>query len=262
MTKTTQILVVNDDGYRAQGIKDLALALKQLGEVTIVAPDESRSGTSGAITSSVPISLKERKNQIEGVHVYSSSGMPVDCVKLAMNALFKERKPDLLVSGINHGRNDGICVLYSGTLGAAMEGAIADVPSLAVSLNDFESHINTEYAIEYAVNVAKYLLQTPLPKHTLLSLNLPQGKPLGLKICPQTNGRFVKEYNSITSPKGSTYYWMSGWQETKEADIKADVEYLNEGYATLTPIQTNMTQWSFLDKLSDDKASFEMGLGS
>ncbi|GAD08137.1 5'/3'-nucleotidase SurE [Porphyromonas crevioricanis] len=257
MSKSIRILVVNDDGYRAQGIRELSLALRELGEVTILAPDESRSGASGAITSSTPISLKERKDWIDGVAVYSTSGMPVDCVKLAMNTLFREKKPDLVVSGINHGRNDGICVIYSGTLGAAMEGSIAGVPSLAVSLNDFEAHTDMQYAAEYAVQVARYILGTSLPEHTFLSLNLPKGKPKGLKVCPQTNGRFVKEYNTVTSPKGSTYYWMSGWQESKEPSVMGDVEYLNDGYATLTPIHTNMTKYEYLQTLGEDFASFE-----
>lgn len=251
MTKRKKILITNDDGFRAQGIQELALAFSKVGDVTIVAPDGPRSGASGSITSLVPISLKYQKDFLPGVEVYTSSGTPVDCVKLALNTIFLEEKPDLLISGINHGRNDGICVLYSGTIGSALEGAVEGIPTLAVSFLSFKGGVDFSYTIKYALQAADFILNHPLPPYTILSLNTPEGKPKGLKICAQTNGRFVKEYVVVQSPSKHNHYWMSGYQVSNEPDVIGDMEYLNDGYATLVPIQTDMTNHKYLETLRE-----------
>lgn len=246
-----KILITNDDGFQAQGIRELAMAFTELGDVTILAPDGPRSGASGSITSLVPLSLKNLKDELPSVEVYTSSGTPVDCVKLALNTIFADEKPDLLISGINHGRNDGICVLYSGTIGAALEGAVEGISTLAVSYMSFKGGVDFSYSIKYALQAAKFILNNPLPPFTILSLNMPIGEPKGLKICQQTNGRFIKEYVVVESPSGHKHYWMSGYQVSNVPNQKGDMEYLNEGYATLVPIQTDLTNYQYLDQLRD-----------
>ncbi len=251
--KRYEILISNDDGFRAQGVQDLMQALRPLGNITVVAPDGPRSGFSSAITSVNPITLKLRKQE-EGLTVYSSSGTPADCVKLALNTIFADCKPDLVVGGINHGRNDGICVLYSGTLGVAIEGTIAEIPSLAVSVNDHSEIIETRYAAQTACKVAKMILEKGLPANTLLSLNVPPRQPKGLKVCPLTNGRFVDEFMESTNPRGAKIYWMQGHQINKTPGQIGDVEALEEGYMTLTPVQIDLTDYSYLGKLSENAA--------
>lgn len=248
MADRIEILVSNDDGFRAPGIRALMRSLMEIGNVTVVAPDSARSGFSSAITSTIPITMKLR-HQEEGLTVYSSTGTPVDCVKVALNTIFAEKKPDILVSGINHGRNDGICVLYSGTIGVAMEGSVCGIQSLAVSLNNSEEEPNMGYAAEYANKVVKHMLKYPVPENTLLSLNVPDGKPLGLKVCRMTNGRFTNEYMRSQNAKGKEVFWMQGKQINKYPDIIGDLEYLEKGYAALTPIKIEMTNFDYLPLL-------------
>ena len=244
-----EILVSNDDGFRAQGIRELAEALRPLGNVTIVAPDGPRSGASAAITSTLPIKLKLRHRE-EGYTVYSCTGTPVDCVKLAMNTVFKERKPDLLVTGVNHGNNAGICVIYSGTVGAAMEGCVCDVPALAVSLDDHSEICDMSHATAYAVHVSRMILKNGLPQDTMLSMNVPKGKPLGLKPCAVTDGRFVDEYMASEDARGNAVYWMTGRQINK-GTIEGDLELMHAGYVTLFPIKLNMTSRRYLPVLEE-----------
>ena len=187
------ILISNDDGFRAAGIQELAEAMLPYGDVTIVAPDGPRSGFSGAITTTQPLRLKHR-HTTGSLEVYSCEGTPVDCVKLALNTIFADTRPDLVLSGINHGSNEGICVSYSGTLGAAREGCIYGIPSLAVSLDDTAWHPDFTDSIDYTKKVVELMQQTKLPHQTMLSLNVPKDKPKGLKICPMTVGRFVEEF--------------------------------------------------------------------
>ena len=228
------ILISNDDGFRAAGIQELAEAMLPYGDVTIVAPDGPRSGFSGAITTTQPLRLKHR-HTTGSLEVYSCEGTPVDCVKLALNTIFADTRPDLVLSGINHGSNEGICVSYSGTLGAAREGCIYGIPSLAVSLDDTAWHPDFTDSIDYTKKVVELMQQTKLPHQTMLSLNVPKDKPKGLKICPMTVGRFVEEFVNSQDGRGKEIHWMTGYQiPTDEAD-RGDWHYLREGWATLTP---------------------------
>ncbi len=245
--ESIEILVSNDDGFRAQGIRELTEALRPLGNVTVVAPDGPRSGASAAITSTLPIKLKLRHRE-EGVTIYSCTGTPADCVKLALNTIFKERKPDLLVTGVNHGNNAGICVIYSGTVGAAMEGCVSDVPSLAVSLDDHSEICDMSHATAYAARVSRMILQNGLPHDTMLSMNVPQGKPLGLRVCMVTDGRFVDEFMASEDARGNAVYWMTGRQINK-GTVEGDLELMRAGYVTLSPIKLNMTSRRYLPEL-------------
>ena len=242
------ILISNDDGFRAAGIQELAEAMLPYGDVTIVAPDGPRSGFSGAITTTQPLRLKHR-HTTGSLEVYSCEGTPVDCVKLALNTIFADTRPDLVLSGINHGSNEGICVSYSGTLGAAREGCIYGIPSLAVSLDDTAWHPDFTDSIDYTKKVVELMQQTKLPHQTMLSLNVPKDKPKGLKICPMTVGRFVEEFVNGQDGRGKDIHWMTGYQiPTDEAD-RGDWHYLREGWATLTPLQLDTTNHSYISEL-------------
>ena len=242
------ILISNDDGFRAAGIQELAEAMLPYGDVTIVAPDGPRSGFSGAITTTQPLRLKHR-HTTGSLEVYSCEGTPVDCVKLALNTVFADTRPDTVLSGINHGSNEGICVSYSGTLGAAREGCIYGIPSLAVSLDDTAWHPDFTDSIDYTKKVVELMQQTKLPHQTMLSLNVPKDKPKGLKICPMTVGRFVEEFVNSQDGRGKEIHWMTGYQiPTDEAD-RGDWHYLREGWATLTPLQLDTTNHSYISEL-------------
>ena len=242
------ILISNDDGFRAAGIQELAEAMLPYGDVTIVAPDGPRSGFSGAIPTTHPLRLKHR-HTTGSLEVYSCEGTPVDCVKLALNTIFADTRPDLVLSGINHGSNEGICVSYSGTLGAAREGCIYGIPSLAVSLDDTAWHPDFTDSIDYTKKVVELMQQTKLPHQTMLSLNVPKDKPKGLKICPMTVGRFVEEFVNSQDGRGKEIHWMTGYQiPTDEAD-RGDWHYLREGWATLTPLQLDTTNHSYISEL-------------
>ena len=165
------ILVTNDDGITAAGIQNLAYLMKELGDVIIVAPDSPQSAMGHAITIAKPLRL-EKVDLYEGIQSYQCSGTPVDCVKLAVNKIL-HRKPDLLVSGINHGSNSSINILYSGTMSAAMEGAIEGIPSIGFSLSDFSANANFQPTHKYILSIAKNVLENGLPKSTLLNVNFP-----------------------------------------------------------------------------------------
>ena len=184
MTKTTKptILVVNDDGITAEGIKALMHTMKDFGRVVVVAPDSPQSGMGHAITIGKPLRLN-KVDVYEGIEMYSCSGTPVDCVKLAVNAVLKGQKPDLCVSGINHGLNNSINVLYSGTMSAAVEGAIEGIPSIGFSLDDYHSQANFEHCLKYVKEIAIQVLANGLPVGTVLNVNFPAGDNIkGIKI--------------------------------------------------------------------------------
>lgn len=242
------ILLCNDDGFRAAGIQELAQAMLAFGQVTILAPDEPRSGFSGAITTTQPLRLKHRSTDGD-LSIYSCDGTPVDCIKLAMNTLFAEERPDLIISGINHGSNEGICVSYSGTLGAAREGCIYGIPSLGVSLDDTAWHPDFTDSIAYTVRIVQLMQQLTLPRQTYLSLNVPKTSPKGLKVCPMSVGRFVEELVPSSDGRGKPIYWLTGHQEPMEEGRKADWHYLQEGWATLTPLQLDSTDYQWLETL-------------
>ncbi len=246
-----KILISNDDGMHAKGIEALIKVLRPLGDVTVAVPDGPRSGASASITSAQPI-FPTKMIQEEGYAYYRIPGTPADCVKLALNLFYKEHKPDLVVTGINHGRNDAICVVYSGTIGAAMEACIAGVPALAVSLNDHDEFADMQYAEKLAFDIARHMLQTPPPPYTMLSLNVPKGAPKGLKVCPQAITHFVEEYTATSNGRGKTVYWMTGYMEKSVSATDTDFDFLNDGFATLTPLMLDLTNYQYLDTLKKE----------
>ncbi len=247
-----RFLLSNDDGYRAKGINKLIEVLRPLGEVVVLAPDGPRSGFSGSITLTQPLRLKLRREE-ENLKVYSIVGTPADCVKLALSTLFKDEKPTMVITGINHGSNDGISIHYSGTLGAAREGAIASIPALATSINyeGANPEISDE-ALTYIEKVVKYMLER-LDEKPFLSLNLPKGEIKGLKTCPHAVSMFVDEFVAGKDGRDRPIYWMAGEQILpKGYEGVSDIELMRSGYATLTPLTLDQTDYKALEELSKD----------
>jgi len=245
------LLLTNDDGIQALGLTDLIDGVRSLGEVVVVAPDVPRSGMSSAITHANPIRATLLKKE-EGLTVYSCTGTPVDCVKLGLNELI-DRKPDLLLSGINHGSNAAVCIFYSGTVGAAFEGCIAGIPSIGVSLTDYSLRADFSQAVKFGKQVAEKVLANGLPEGICLNLNIPNIPDVkGLKVCTQTKGLWIKEYMEMEDPAGRTAYWLTGDFFNNEPENKLSDEWaLAQGYAAVVPLHIDMTAYSFMEKIKD-----------
>jgi 5'-nucleotidase len=243
------IFISNDDGVNAKGINELIKAVRSLGEIVVVAPDHARSGMSSAITATAPVRVK-KVHQEPDLTIYSCSGNPADCVKIGFNELVS-RTPDVLLTGINHGSNSAVAVIYSGTVGASFEGAIVDVPSLAISLTDHHLDADFSEAVKYGKIIAERLLQEGLPKGISLNLNIPNIPEVkGLKICKQTIGFWDKEVMTAQDPQGQKIYWLTGYFANEEPDnIDSDEWALANGYAALTPLQVDMTAYCMIDEL-------------
>jgi len=235
------ILVVNDDGITAPGIKALMDAMKEIGNVVVVAPDSPQSGMGHAITIGNPLRL-DKVDIYEDVESYSCSGTPVDCVKLAVNKIFKGKKPDLCVSGINHGLNNSINILYSGTMSAAVEGAIESIPSIGFSLDDYTLQADFSHCIKYVKEIALQVLQNGLPAATLLNVNFPNGAGIkGVKICRQANAKWAEEFDERMDPHKRPYYWLTGVFQLNDTGEETDVWALDNNYVSVVPVQFDMT---------------------
>jgi 5'-nucleotidase len=241
-TEKPLILVSNDDGITAPGIRNLVDAIKHLGEVVIVAPDSPQSAMGHAVTISKPLRLE--KTDIYGDMIaYQCSGTPADCVKLAVDKVM-HRKPDLLVSGINHGSNSSINVLYSGTMSAAMEGAIEGIPAVGFSLCDFAYDADFSYAKKIAAKVAAAILTNGLPQGTLLNVNIPklaESDSKGTKICRQANAKWKEEFDERKDPNGKPYYWLTGVFKNFDEGVDTDIWALENNYVSIVPCQFDIT---------------------
>jgi len=245
------LLLTNDDGIQALGLTGLIEAVRSLGEVVVVAPDSPRSGMSSAISAVNPIRATLLKKE-EGLTVYSCTGTPVDCVKLALHKLL-DRRPDILLSGINHGSNAAVCIIYSGTIGAAFEGCIVGIPSIGISLTDHSLSANFSQAAKYGRQVAEKVLATGLPDGVCLNLNVPNIPDVkGLKVCSQTKGYWAKEFVEMKDPHGRLVYWLTGEFMNQEPENTLSDEWaLAQGYAALVPLRIDMTDYSFVEKIKD-----------
>lgn len=241
--KATQptILVVNDDGITAPGIKALIDVMKELGRVVVVAPDSPQSGMGHAITIGKPLRL-DKVDLYEGVEMYRCSGTPVDCVKLAVTRVFKGAKPDLCVSGINHGLNNGINVLYSGTMSAAVEGAIESIPSIGFSLDDYTMEADFSHCAKYIKEIALQVLTNKLPVNTLLNVNFPNTRHIkGIKICRQANAKWAEEFDERVDPYKRPYFWLTGVYQLNDNGQDTDSWALDNHYVSIVPTQFDMT---------------------
>lgn len=240
-TKKPTILVVNDDGITAPGIKNLIEVMQEIGHVIVVAPDGPQSGMGHAITIGKPLRF-DKVDLYPGVEMYKCSGTPVDCVKLAVNIVFKGKKPDLCVSGINHGLNNSINVIYSGTMSAAVEGAIEKIPSIGFSLDDFAQDADFSYIKPFIKTIALQVLENGLPEATLLNVNFPKGAGLrGIKICRQANAKWAEEFDKREDPYKRPYYWLTGVFENYDKGEDTDVWALDNGYVSVVPVQFDLT---------------------
>ena len=250
--KKPLILVTNDDGIDAPGIKALIEVVSEIGEVVVVAPDSPQSGQGHAITLSQPLRLYPVK-AFEGIEAYKCSGTPVDCVKLAKSVILKGRPADLCVSGINHGSNVAINILYSGTMSAAMEASLEGMNSVGFSLLDFDHNADFEASKPFIKKIVHYLLNRTEEHGVLLNVNIPK-LPLeeikGIKVCRQANARWVEEFAEATDPFGRKYYWMTGEFVNNDPGKDTDVIALEEGYISVVPAIYDLTDRPAIAKLS------------
>ncbi|WP_462253299.1 5'/3'-nucleotidase SurE [Ferruginibacter sp.] len=249
------ILITNDDGITAPGIKNLVEAVKGLGKVVVVAPDKPQSGMGHAITIGTPLRLNKVENMFGEVEAWQTSGTPVDCVKLAVDKVL-HRKPDLCLSGINHGANHSINVLYSGTMSAAMEAAIESIPSIGFSLLDYSFEADFSAAREYVFNIAKWVLNNNKEKRLLLNVNIPQlpaAKIKGVKVCRQADAKYKEDFNERKDPHGKNYYWLTGEFLNFDKGKDTDVWALKNGYVSVVPVQFDLTNYTLKKQLEKNK---------
>lgn len=244
------ILITNDDGINAPGIRNLVEAVKDLGKIYVVAPDKPQSGMGHAITIGEPLRL-HKQHIFEGVEAYSCSGTPVDCVKLAVDKVL-HRKPDLCLSGINHGANHSINVIYSGTMSAAVEAAIESIPSAGFSLLDFSVEADFSGARKYVRIIVEKMLASKLDKHTVLNVNIPSVPPellKGIKICKQAYAKYEENYVERKDPHGKHYYWLTGEFINFDKGKDTDVWALANNYVSVVPVQYDLTNYDQKAKL-------------
>ncbi len=244
------ILISNDDGYRAKGINELARMVMKYGDVVVVAPDKARSGTALAITSREPVTV-ELVAEETGLKIYSCSGTPTDCIKIAFEVLL-DHKPDLVLSGINHGDNSAVNVHYSGTMGIAIEGTMKGIPSIGFSSCYTAADACFDSMTPYIEMFVEYALSGGIPKGVCLNVNTPACDLFkGLKVCRMGNGEWVNEWEERKHPRGWTYYWLTGNFVSSDAeDDDTDKWALENGYVAVTPIRLDMTDYDMMERLS------------
>ena len=257
MNKERLIFVTNDDGYQAKGFAAAIEVAREFGRVVAVAPAEPQSGRSQAITMYDPLFLEQRRKE-EGVEVYSLTGTPVDCVKWAFDYLFEESAVDLVISGINHGSNSAINVLYSGTMGAAIEGSFYGCPSVGLSLTTHDADAEFESAKHYAREIIASVLENPHNGNQPLCLNvnvpnIPFEDIKGVKVCRQCRGIWREEFFPYEDPRGKPYFWLTGsYTNYEPAAADTDEWALKEGYVAVVPVQIDMTSYgqiSYLERI-------------
>lgn len=244
------ILITNDDGVTAPGIKNLVEAVKDLGKIVVVAPDKPQSGMGHAITIGQPLRLHHLHTE-GNVEIWSCTGTPVDCVKLAVDKVL-HRKPDICLSGINHGANHSINVIYSGTMSAAVEAAIESIPSIGFSLLDFRIDADFTGARKYVRLIVEKMLRTKLDKHTVLNVNIPAVAPellKGYKICKQAYAKYEEDFIERNDPHGRHYYWLTGEFVNFDKGKDTDVWALANNYVSVVPVQFDLTNYVLKSKL-------------
>jgi len=243
------ILVCNDDGIFSKGIRALADVASEFGDVAIVAPDRQQSAVGHSITILNPLRYNRFRldDRFSGLAV---TGTPADCIKLAHDKLLPKR-PDLILSGINHGSNAGINIMYSGTVSAATEGTILGYPSIAVSCVDFDDDADLSGSIEATRRVIRYVLEFGLPRGVTLNVNAPGGEFKGLKMTRMAHGRYVDEFVQREHPNKTPYFWITGRLEILDKGEDFDTEVLDTGLASVTPIQYDLTAYPLLKHMMD-----------
>ena len=247
------ILVTNDDGITAPGIRALVEIASKIGDVVVVAPDSPQSGMGHAITVSDPIRLHP-VDVFDGIESYECSGTPVDCVKLAKHIILKDRLPDICVSGINHGSNASINIIYSGTLSAAMEASLESIPSIGFSLLDYSHDANFEEGKPYIERLIRWVLKNGMEEGSLLNVNIPNIKReeiKGLKVCRQADARWVEEFSQAEDPRGQKYYWLTGRFVNEDEGEDTDIKALEQGYISVVPSMHDLTNYQAITKVKE-----------
>lgn len=250
------ILITNDDGVTAPGIRSLVEAVKDLGKIVVVAPDKPQSGMGHAITIGFPLRL-QKVQLVEGVEAWQCSGTPVDCVKLAVDKIL-HRKPDICLSGINHGANHSINVIYSGTMSAAIEASIESIPSVGFSLLNMSMEADFSGAQKFARIIVEQLLKTKQDKHLCLNVNFPNVDASlikGVKVCRQAYAKYVEDFNERTDPSGKNYYWLTGEFKNFDKGKDTDVWALEHNFVSVVPVQFDLTNYT-LKKQLETKLKF------
>lgn len=245
------ILVTNDDGIVAPGIRALVEVAMTLGDVVVVAPDSPQSGKGHAITIHEPLRLK-KVNPFPGIESWESSGTPVDCVKLARHVVLKDRPIDLCVSGINHGSNASINILYSGTLSAAMEASLENIRSVGFSLLDYSFDADFEPAKPWVRKIMEFMLARPFQAGQLLNVNIPKltsPEIRGLRLCRQADARWKEKMVEGRDPSGQPYYWLSGEFSNGDPGSDTDVWALENGYISIVPSMHDLTNYPAIEIL-------------
>jgi 5'-nucleotidase len=245
------ILISNDDGYHAKGINCLIEWVRDFGDVIVCAPERARSGFACAFSATTPLTMKLRR-KMEGVEVWSCSGTPVDCVKMALEELCP-RKPDLVIGGINHGDNASVNTHYSGTMGVTMEGCMKYIPSVAFSLCDHRDDADFEPLRPYVRKMVQRVLNEGLPQGVCLNINFPLVNAFrGVKVCRMAKGTWSSEVTRCRHPRGYDYWWMVGTYTNDEPEaVDTDNWALSNGYIAITPTQIDVTAYEMLDKMKD-----------
>lgn len=251
MSKRPLILVTNDDGISAPGIRTLISAMNEIGDVIVVAPDSPQSAMGHAITINSTLHCNSI-NIDDGPQIeYSCSGTPADCVKLGINEIL-DRKPDICVSGINHGSNSSINVIYSGTMSAAVEASVEGVPAIGFSLLDYNWNADFSQIREHVIKITKKALKEGIPKGNALNVNFPKLKKeeiKGIKVCRQANAYWIEKFDKRTNPQGREYYWLTGEFINKDKGSDSDEWALENGYISIVPIKFDMTDHDNISKL-------------
>lgn len=251
MEKRPLILVTNDDGITAPGIRKLIHIMKEIGEVVVVAPDSPQSAKGHAITLDSTLQVNRLKTVNENDREYECSGTPADCVKIGIKEIIK-RKPDLCVSGINHGSNASVNVIYSGTMSAAIEAGIEGVPSIGFSLLDYDWDANFEGLESYVKSIAMQVLTNGLPDGIVLNVNFPKLSEevyKGIKVARQARANWNEKFEKRVNPMGKDYYWLSGVFENLDGGEDTDEYALENNYISVVPVQFDFTAHHFIETL-------------
>lgn len=251
--KRPLILISNDDGYNYNGIRTLIKVAREIAAVFVVAPAVHQSGKSSSITFINPVRTI-LLTQEPGLTVYLATGTPADCVKLALSQLMKERQPDLVLAGINHGYNNGLNTLYSGTMACAFEGILHGVPSVAFSFGDYSTDADTSVCEPIVRHITKRVLESGLPKEVCLNVNIPKldGAFKGMKVTTGDMGRWVNEWEHRVDPSGHDYYWLTGdFEMADKGEGLTDYYWLERGYVTVTPTHVDQTDFASMNQIAD-----------
>lgn len=246
------ILVTNDDGISAPGIRALIEVMATIGEVIVVAPDKPQSAMGHAITINNTLYLNKISKENDPIQEYSCSGTPVDCVKIGVHEILK-RKPDLCVSGINHGSNSSINVIYSGTMSAAVEAGIEGIQAIGFSLLDYDWNADFTQIKSFVKVITLEVLQNKLPESVILNVNFPKLKEneiKGIKVCRQASARYDQKFDKRKTPQGKDYYWLAGDFINEDKGEDTDEWALENGYISIVPVQFDLTAHHALQNLT------------